>query len=283
MHAPVFITQFVLAAALIFTSNSSVSANMLRCAQIDPQGRFDRVLLELDYPVDRLIRVMPDQQIEILLNDTKLSPVFNVPEVPHNLALIQGLSAYADGDSQVVIRLQLRQDARPSEQLLSERPCRLAIDLTPQMIESVSPQPEWIPGDRPIPTKFAEAPGRIYLSGPILTSILVIAFLIGAAVMAFLISFLDRLGGIQKHSEISSESDLASPLDRTSELSSDLEHLKELIAGEKMQISGVPSPAAEERTRLILKLLREGREISAIAKALELTPDQVKEILNRHF
>ena len=263
-------------------------ANELRCAQLDPLGRSDRIILELDRAVDRLIRIMPDQRVEILLEDTRLSPIFDVPDVPDNLTLISAMTAYAQGDSQVVILLQLRRDAEPSEQVLSERPCRIAVDLAPKATTRDAREPEWIPGDRPIPTKYAEIhpegsdPNDVRLSKTTLSSVLVIAFLMGAAAMAFLVSLLDRIGDAGQRARADTNPQLNLSLGLPEELSHDLDRLSRIADREQVQNQGAPSPASEERVRLVLKLIREGREISAIAKVLELTPDQVKEILNRH-
>lgn len=118
---------------------------------------FDRVVFEFPAEMPREISVLSEHRVQVRFAAGTLRADFTVPRLPENLAVISGLQASHKPDQELVVDIFLKRAATPSELMLAGETWRLAMDLAPRMSEQPAGKPEYIPGDRPIPTTFAEA------------------------------------------------------------------------------------------------------------------------------
>jgi len=285
--------KYLLRAATLCALALSVSlpptthANTLRRILFGSRDQSDTVLLELDYAAKSRMTALPNQVLEIRLEGTEVPPDFATPSVPADLSVVKSVAITQDGDSSLILQFQLSQEAEPSAWTLSAHPWQYVVNLVPKAVNRRANPPQWIPGDRPIRTKYADSDmlkkgsPSVLLSRISFSALLAAACMTGAGMMFIVLRILDRatLKEEQKHG---AESPGAPPArELTDELSEDINHLMRTAHGESNAILE-SAAAAEERVRLVLKMMREGREVASIAKALELTPDQVREILERN-
>lgn len=271
---------------LLCQDNTALAvANTLHRILLGTRDRSDTILLELDRPAKSTMTALPDQHLEIRLEGTELSPSFAPPTVPNELSLVKSLAVSRDSNSALVLTVQLAQDAEPSAWTLSTRPWQYIVSLSPKAANGQGPQPQWIPGDRPIRTKYAETMSKVP-SPTVLNSrfslvpLLALAFAAGAAAIFILVKLMNWAESKVKSAQESVELRPPSAPEVSEELSHDLMRLTRIADREQDQIAE-SAAANAERIHLVLQMIREGREISSIAQALEMTPQQVREILER--
>jgi hypothetical protein len=134
------------------------SENSLLDVRIGPHKQFDRVVFEFQDEVPGRVLVRGDQRIEVRFANVHVPEHFSLPRLPRGLTVLKGIEAIREGDSNITFTISLNRDVSPSELPLAGRPWRLAIDLAPRVIETRESQPPYVPGDLPIPTRFAEQP-----------------------------------------------------------------------------------------------------------------------------
>jgi hypothetical protein len=131
--------------------------NTLMDLRVGPHKQFDRVVFEFQQEVASQVQVRNSQRIDVRFFNVNLQNDFRVPLLPRGLTVLKNIEIVRDGSSDVVFVIQLARDATPSELTLNGQPWRLAVDLAPRISEKNEKPPEYIPGDLPIPTKFAES------------------------------------------------------------------------------------------------------------------------------
>ncbi|MBU0509507.1 hypothetical protein KKH27_11820 [bacterium] len=118
---------------------------------------FDRVVFEFPTEVPRQISVIGEHQVRVQFTGAVAKPGFNLPRLPQSLIALAGIQVNQTSDKNLVVDIFLKRDVSPSELALAGNTWRLAVDFAPRMSEQPAGKPEYIPGDRPIPTTFAEA------------------------------------------------------------------------------------------------------------------------------
>lgn len=144
------------AAAAILLSVDAFAAT-LASVRVGPHKNFDRMVFEFDRECASFVTAKGNQKVEILFKNADTGKSFTLPPLPPGLVAIKSIDAFRVGDSDVAFEITLARDASASELPLNGKPWRMAIDLAPKISQSESKKPEYIPGDQPIPTKFAEA------------------------------------------------------------------------------------------------------------------------------
>lgn len=132
--------------------------NTLLNVRVGPHKSFDRIVFEFESEAPSRIVLKANQKIEVRFADIRVLEHFRVPMLPRGLTVIKGIDVYREGPSGAVFEITLARDASPSELPLAGRPWRLALDLAPRVSENPETKPEYVPGDQPIPTRFAEVP-----------------------------------------------------------------------------------------------------------------------------
>lgn len=151
--------SFLLAALCgVAYPNPSATSNTLLDVRVGPHKRFDRVVFEFESAATTRVVLKNNQKVEVRFTDVRVLNNFRVPDLPRGLTVLKGIDAYREGETGVVFEILLARDATPTELPLQGNPWRLAIDLAPRESEQSEDKPEYIPGDLPIPTKFAEGP-----------------------------------------------------------------------------------------------------------------------------
>lgn len=134
------------------------AANTLIDLRVGPHKRFDRVVFEFQAEAQGRVSVLSERKIEVRFTGAKAREGFKLPTLPRGLSVIEKIDAFREGEADLVFEIVLAREATPSELPLAGATWRLAVDLAPRMSEKQDAKPDYVPGDRPIPTKFAEAP-----------------------------------------------------------------------------------------------------------------------------
>jgi hypothetical protein len=131
---------------------------LLLDVRVGPHKQFDRIVFEFAAPVEARVDVKNAQTVNVRFVGVEIAAGFTLPPMPSGLSLIKNMEAFRDGDGTVLFEVTLARDATPSELPLPGSPWRLAVDLAPRVTESEKSEtkPEYVPGDLPIPTKFAK-------------------------------------------------------------------------------------------------------------------------------
>ena len=160
MNARLLAALSILLSALceVAYPNPSAATNTLLDVRVGPHKRFDRIVFEFENEATTRVVLKNSQKVEVRFTDIRVLNNFRVPVLPRGLTVLKGIDAYREGDTGVVFEILLARDATPTELPLYGSPWRLALDLAPRISEQSEDKPEYIPGDQPIPTKFAEAP-----------------------------------------------------------------------------------------------------------------------------
>ncbi len=137
---------------------ASAAPSRLIDVRVGPHKRFDRVVFEFAAAAEGRITLKSGQKVEVRFANVEIPEDFTLPPLPSGLSLVKGLEAFREGDGSVLFEITLARDATPSEMSLPGASFRLAVDLAPRVTDSDKPDPKpvYIPGDLPIPTKFAE-------------------------------------------------------------------------------------------------------------------------------
>ncbi|MCX6601419.1 MAG: hypothetical protein NT025_07640 [bacterium] len=158
MNPRLLIVSSLTLAAFCAWVRPAAAANTLLDVRVGPHKRFDRIVFEFENEASSRVVLKNNQKVEVRFTDVRLLDHFSVPALPRGLTVLRGIDAYREGESGLVFEILLARDATPTELPLAGRPWRLALDLAPRVSENPDEKPEYVPGDQPIPTKFAEAP-----------------------------------------------------------------------------------------------------------------------------
>ncbi|MBU1707793.1 hypothetical protein KKB28_07760 [bacterium] len=119
--------------------------------------QYDRLVIELSEPVDCRVETIEPEHLRIHLGKLTVSQKFSAAKLPDKMATITYAHASGGGELPFTIDLRLRESASASVMQIEGDPSRIAIDFHPQQAaKPAEEEPEYIPGDRPFPTKFAE-------------------------------------------------------------------------------------------------------------------------------
>lgn len=118
---------------------------------------FDRVVFELSAPLDCRIESVDSEHLRIHLGHVEVSPTFRAASLPEKTVSLLSARASGGGKKPFVVDLRVRAAAKASILKLKGSPSRIAVDITPtQAARPTKEKPDYVPGDRPFPTKFAE-------------------------------------------------------------------------------------------------------------------------------
>jgi len=118
---------------------------------------FDRVVFELSEPVDCRIEPIDSDQLRIHLGHVAVSPRFRIATLPKKTVSMVSARAFGGGEEPFIVDVRIRGNAKTNILKLGGSPSRIAVDITPaQALAPPKEEPDYIPGDRPIPTKYAE-------------------------------------------------------------------------------------------------------------------------------
>ena len=278
----------IIIAAILSTIGSAAQGNELHRVDLMSNGRSDRVTFEFDHRTDYKFSSPEPNVIEVVFDDVDFAPDFTLPSLPSSLALIAGLRPQKNDKDKLVVTIHVQREASPSGLTLTVNPWTYAMDLTPKSGKNNEARPQYIPGDRPYPTKLSqtvpdleESSGGVRLSSFALISFMILAYIIGVLSVFAAGYGMER---IQRHFRSApAHSPVSVPTVDTlnTEIQRDLARLKRIAEWEQGDASDAARRITEERERLILKLMKEGRSLDAIAEVLEMTPAQVRNFLDR--
>ena len=118
---------------------------------------YDRIVIELSEPVNCRVETVGPEHLRIHLGILLVSQKFSAAKLPEKMATIKYAHASGGGDLPFTLDLRLLNGVSTSIMKIEGDPARIAIDFHPkQAVKPVEEEPEYIPGDRPFPTKFAE-------------------------------------------------------------------------------------------------------------------------------
>ena len=265
---------------------SSVFANALHRVNLMSDGQSDRVTFEFDQRTGYKMSTPSENVVEIAFDNVDFSPEFSLPTVPSDLVIITGVSPQRTEKGKLVVTILLQRQAEPSGITLSATPWTYAMDLSPKSVKHGEFKAPYIPGDRPVPTKYtylnanqSKSAGGLRMSYLALLMIMLLSYLIGV-VSVF----------VAEHRKHRLNRPVATPAKTAVSLSTleavrlglerDLARLKQIVELEQVQTKEESEQIAQERAKLILKLMQEGCELDLIAKTLEMSPQEVRELLN---
>lgn len=145
----------------VFVTPRPAAANTLIDLRVGPHKRFDRVVFEFQAEAAGNVTALGERKFEIRFSGVKAREGFRLPQLPRGLTVVEKIDAFREGDADLVFEISLSRDATPSELPLAGSTWRLAVDFAPQLSDQDGAKPEYVPGDRPIPTKFADVPEAI--------------------------------------------------------------------------------------------------------------------------
>lgn len=123
---------------------------------------FDRIVFEFSAPVDCRIETLDTLHLRIHLGLVDVSRYFRVEKLPKGMSLISSARASGGGKAPFVLDIRLHQNAATNSMILKGTPSRTVVDITamqlsrPVKTSTKKKEPEYVPGDRPFRTKFAE-------------------------------------------------------------------------------------------------------------------------------
>jgi hypothetical protein len=141
---------------LLMTVCAWAEESTLLDVRVGPHKLFDRLVFEFERETAAQVVTLPNQQVEIRFHNVQLPEKFSVPSLPRGLIALKSVEFTPQGDNNLTFTISLIRDAMPTELPLAGTPWRLAVDFAPRVTESPEPKPDYIPGDQPLPTKFAE-------------------------------------------------------------------------------------------------------------------------------
>jgi hypothetical protein len=146
----------VLSTILLLAVGAWAEETTLLDVRVGPHKLFDRLVFEFERETAAQVVTLPNQQVEVRFHNVRLPENFPAPSLPRGLIVLKSVAFTPDGNNNVTFTINLMRDAMPTELPLAGTPWRLAVDFAPRVTESPEPKPDYIPGDQPIPTKFAE-------------------------------------------------------------------------------------------------------------------------------
>ncbi len=124
--------------------------------RVGPHKSFDRVVFEFPSEVTHEITKSGENTIQVRFKNARANEGFSVPTMPRGLTVLSGIKIQSQSGSELVFDITLNRDATPTELPLVGNTWRLAMDFAPRIAEESQEKPEYIPGDLPIQTTYAE-------------------------------------------------------------------------------------------------------------------------------
>jgi chemotaxis protein histidine kinase CheA len=156
-----------LAALVLFALAAlSTEAATLNSIRFGTHEQFDRVVCDLSSETTYEIRMLPSGVLELYLKNTDVSEKFFLPKLPANVKVLTLVEAFRENERDVVIEIRGKAALTAKEIVLQGQSWRLALDISSDETETSpaqkvvpkqteEPRP-YIPGDKPIETKFAQ-------------------------------------------------------------------------------------------------------------------------------
>lgn len=157
----------LLAVCLFASAVQAMSGNLLD-VRVGTHRMHDRLVMELDQQVKyTIIDDVPDK-ITVRLYSTAASRTFTLPQLKKNLAFIEGVEAYLIGSTDLEIDIALTKQSDYKVLVLDGTPWRLVLDISAKEVmppvDASKPvqheEPEYVPGDKPIETRYADLPAE---------------------------------------------------------------------------------------------------------------------------
>ena len=148
---------FVFLAFALRIASASVTEPTIYGIRYGTHTNYDRIVIELSEPVDCRVETIEPEHLRIHLGKLTVSQKFSAAKLPDKMATIKYAHASGGGELPFTLDLRLRESVSASVMKIEGDPSRIAIDFHPQQAaKPAAEEPEYIPGDRPFPTKFAE-------------------------------------------------------------------------------------------------------------------------------
>lgn len=167
----------VLRLLVVLALAHGATAGTLHSVRFGSHQGFDRVVCEFLEPAQYQISPTKDGNTELRLKNTSVDDKFFLPKLPPQIKLITSVEAFREGESDIVIEVRgnVPLDARAIE--LQGQSWRLAVDFSTRNGSAPTPaepaqspatakqksaakskpvEPEYVPGDKPLETRFAE-------------------------------------------------------------------------------------------------------------------------------
>ncbi|MBU1638461.1 hypothetical protein KKC97_12420 [bacterium] len=150
----------------LFASAVQALPGSLLDVRVGTHRQHDRLVMELDRDVKYAVYSENPDKITVRLYDAIASHAFALPVLQKDLAFIQGIEAYLIGANDLEIDIALAKQSTEYKILeLEGNPWRLVVDISEKSVippvDASKPvqneEPEYVPGDKPIETRFAEA------------------------------------------------------------------------------------------------------------------------------
>ncbi len=145
--------------SLLLLSMNAVSfaANHLLNVRIGTHKNFDRIVFEFQSEANCEIAYKSDKLIEVVIRNAATREGFSLPALPPGLGTIRSVDAFRQGSNDLVFEINLLREAQASEKPIPGSPWKYAIDIGSKVARTEDDKPRYVPGDKPIQTRFAEA------------------------------------------------------------------------------------------------------------------------------
>ena len=148
----------------MLSSSAFAAVGKLMDVRVGTHRQHDRLVMEIDNQVQYHINTDNPDKITVRLFNTNASNTFVLPDLKKNLMFIKGVEAYLIGNSDIEIDIVLGAQSDYKLLELAGSPWRLVVDFSEKEIippvDASKPvkqeEPEYVPGDKPIETRYAE-------------------------------------------------------------------------------------------------------------------------------
>ncbi len=148
---------FIFLALALGIASATTTAPTIYGIRYGTHTNYDRIVIELSEPVDCRVETIEPEHLRIHLGKLTVSQKFCAAKLPDKMATIKYAHASGGGELPFTLDIHLRESVSASVMKIEGDPSRIAIDFHPkQAVKPAEKEPEYIPGDRPFPTKFAE-------------------------------------------------------------------------------------------------------------------------------
>jgi hypothetical protein len=144
---------------------SCFAAGQLLDVRVGSHHSFDRIVCELSGPAEYQLIEPANGNLELLFRAVETKPNFNMPALPRGITIISGLGIRRDEPDNLILIIGTRFDADVATSVLSGNTWRIVLDIQKSNEDSdedashpvEQTTPEYVPGDRPIETRYAES------------------------------------------------------------------------------------------------------------------------------
>ncbi|MCB1059349.1 MAG: hypothetical protein KDB65_03885 [Calditrichaeota bacterium] len=166
-----------IALALFLLTAVVANAEELSSVRFGSHSGFDRMVCEFTGPVKYEIKEVDGGVIELHLLSVTVGEKFFLPKLPSQIKLLTSVEAFREGDTHIVLEVRGTQPLYAKATELKGQTWRLALDMSKLSEKPAEPEqiqedtistnkphtkskddegPEYIPGDRPMETKYAD-------------------------------------------------------------------------------------------------------------------------------